>query len=85
MGTHDEREKHTEQTPQTPDDPASERRRREEADDRARHGQSLAMGDTGDRGTGVEKDAQGISNRPGDTDDAAGGTGAKPPGRNGNA
>jgi hypothetical protein len=44
----------------------NEPRRRTEAEDRATHGQSLAQGDTGDGGTGVPADVQGISNRPGD-------------------
>lgn len=45
-----------------------ERAREQEARDRAAHGQSLALGDTGDRQTGVERSHQGISNRPGDDD-----------------
>jgi hypothetical protein len=54
-------------TPQSPGDQNPDRRN--EAEDRARHGQSLAMGDTGDRDTGVPADSQGISNRPGDSED----------------
>jgi len=50
----------------TPVTSATGHDRREEAVDRARHGQSLAMGDTGDRQTGVKPNTQGISNRPGD-------------------
>ena len=49
----------------SPDDATDTRQT--EAEDRAAHGQSLAKGDTGGRGTGVNSDAQGISNRPGDT------------------
>jgi hypothetical protein len=33
------------------------------------HAQSVPTGDTGDRDTGVPDDQQGISNRPGDSDD----------------
>lgn len=41
--------------------------RNDEAARRARHGQSLAMGDTGTRDdAGVDPERQGISNRPGD-------------------
>jgi hypothetical protein len=54
-------------TPQPSGDQQSDRRN--EAEDRARHGQSLAMGDTGDRDTGVPADSQGISNRAGDSED----------------
>ena len=43
--------------------------REEEAAERARQGQSLAMGDTGDRDTGVNPEKQGISNRQGDVPD----------------
>lgn len=48
--------------------------REAEAQDRAAQGQSLALGDTGDRQTGVDADQQGISNRAGDVpeNDAAG-------------
>jgi hypothetical protein len=41
-------------------------RREEEARDRAAHGQSAALGDTGDGQTGVDSSEQGISNRVGD-------------------
>ena len=40
--------------------------REREASDRAAHGQSRALGDTGDRQTGVDPAHQGISNRPAD-------------------
>jgi hypothetical protein len=43
--------------------------REEEAAERAAHGQSRAMGDTGDRDTGVKPETQGISNRQGDAPD----------------
>jgi hypothetical protein len=38
-------------------------------EDRRKTGQSVPLGDTGDRDTGVPADQQGISNRPGDKDD----------------
>ena len=48
-------------------DESSARTRDAEAENRATHGQSLAKGDTGGGSTGVPPDAQGISNRPGDS------------------
>ncbi len=48
------------------------------AADRAAHGQSRALGDTGDGQTGVDSAHQGISNRPADRgDDRSGGEGPK--------
>ena len=45
-------------------------KKRREAEDRAAHGQSLALGDTGGNSdTGVPDGRQGISNRPGDEGD----------------
>lgn len=45
--------------------------RDDEATRRARHGQSLARGDTGSGSSGVGRDRQGISNRPGDAGDVS--------------
>ena len=39
------------------------------AEERAKRGQSVPLGDTGDGDTGVPDDEQGISNRPGDEDE----------------
>jgi hypothetical protein len=39
-------------------------------EDRRKSGQSVSLGDTGDGDTGVPNDEQGISNRPGDKDEA---------------
>jgi len=39
-------------------------------EDRRKSGQSVPLGDTGEGDTGVPDDEQGISNRPGDKDDA---------------
>jgi hypothetical protein len=64
----------------TPVTAANGHDRREEAEDRARHGQSLAMGDTGDHQTGVKPDTQGISNRPGDAPAGTSDEGDRPPG-----
>jgi hypothetical protein len=45
---------------------ADDKARERQADDRAEHGQSRALGDTGDGQTGVGPTHEGISNRPGD-------------------
>jgi hypothetical protein len=54
---------------------ADQQAREREAADRAAHGQSRALGDTGDRQTGVEPAHQGISNRPADRGDDGPGSG----------
>jgi hypothetical protein len=56
---------------------ADQQTREREAADRAAHGQSRALGDTGDRQTGVEPGHQGISNRPADRGDEAEGGAAR--------
>ena len=54
-----------------------QRAREDEAQERAARGQSLALGDTGDRQTGVDSDQQGISNRSGDRPDEDAETGGE--------